>query len=194
MTDGPEKGFATRAVHGARAPAPEQDPSSVPLYQGSTWRFDTSDDFAEVIAFRRRGYIYTRGYGNPTVDAFQGLMADLEGMESAFGFASGMAAIHGLVTSAAKSGDRIVASNELYGGTFSLFRKILPRYGIDVTFVNPHDPGAVEAALPGAALFYCETIANPVVTVCDLEVLGALCRTAGVPAATGQHQAQRRDR
>src|SRR5512136_113096 len=110
-------------------------------------------------------------------------MADLEGTESAFSFASGMAAIHTLVTSAASSGDRIVASNELYGGTYSLFTKVLPRYGIDVSLVTPHDLDAVAAALPGAALFYVETIANPNVTVADLEALGALCGAVGVPAA-----------
>jgi methionine-gamma-lyase len=115
--------------------------------------------------------------------AFETLMADLEGTEAAFSFASGMAAIHTLVTSMASSGDRIVASTELYGGTYSLFRKVLPRYGVDVTFVNPHDLDAVASALPGARLFYCETIANPNVTVADLGALGRLCEREGVPAA-----------
>jgi methionine-gamma-lyase len=162
-------------------PLPEQRPASVPLYQTSTWGFETSEEFADVIAFRRPGYIYSRGYGNPTVHAFQSLMADLEGTESAYAFASGMAAIHGVVTSLAQAGDWIVASRELYGGTYSLFRSILPRYGIDVEFVNPHDVEAVAAALPGARLFYVETLANPVVTVADLEALGSACRDAGVP-------------
>ena len=175
------KRFGTRAVLGGRLPLPEQRPASVPLYQTSTWGFETSEEFADVIAFRRPGYIYSRGYGNPTVHAFQSLMADLEGTESAYAFASGMAAIHGVVTSLAQAGDWIVASRELYGGTYSLFRSILPRYGIDVEFVNPHDVEAVAAALPGARLFYVETLANPVVTVADLEALGSACRDAGVP-------------
>jgi methionine-gamma-lyase len=110
-------------------------------------------------------------------------MADLEGTESALSFASGMAAIHTVLTAAARSGDRVVASTELYGGAYSLFTKVLPRYGIDVTFVSPHDLDAVAGALPGAKLFYVETIANPTVTVADLEALGALCRAAGVAAA-----------
>jgi len=94
-----------------------------------------------------------------------------------------MAAIHTVVTTAAEAGDRIVASPELYGGTYALFRKILPRYGIEVAFVDPHDVEAVAAALPGAKLFYCETIANPNVTVADLEALGRVCAEAGVPGA-----------
>src|SRR5438876_2243358 len=182
MADERKRGFSTRAVHGARTPPVEQDPASVPIYQTSTWRFDTSEEYAEVISFRRPGYVYGRGYGNPTVEAFERAMADLEGTESAYAFASGMAAIHAVVTTLAKAGERIVASPELYGGAFSLFREILPRYGIEVTTVSPHDLAAVERALPGANLFYVETIANPNVTVADLDALGAMCNEAQVPA------------
>ena len=107
-------------------------------------------------------------------------MAELEGTEAAFSFASGMAAIHTAITSLARSGDRIVSSSELYGGTFSLMTKVLPRYGVEVTFLNPHEPDAVAEVLPGAALFYVEAIANPNVTVADLPVLADLCRRAGV--------------
>jgi cystathionine beta-lyase/cystathionine gamma-synthase len=160
----------------------DQETPSVPIFQTSTFRFDTSEDYAETISFRRPGYTYTRGYGNPTLLAFERVIAELEGTGSAFSFASGMAAIHTVLTSLARAGDRIVASNELYGGSFSLFTKVLPRYGIEVTFVSPHDPDAVAAALPGAVLFYVETIANPNVTVADLEALGPVCRASGVPA------------
>ena len=183
MDEARRPGFATRAVHGARTPPVEQVTPSVPIFQTSTFRFETAEEYAETIAFRRPGYTYTRGYGNPTLAAFETLMAELEGTEAAFSFASGMAAIHTVVTTAAEAGDRIVASPELYGGTYSLFRKVLPRYGIEVAFVDPHDVGAVAAALPGAKLFYCETIANPNVTVVDLETLGRVCADAGVPAA-----------
>jgi methionine-gamma-lyase len=176
-------GFATRAIHGARTPPVEQDTPSVPIFQTSTFRFATAEDYADTISFRRPGYTYTRGYGNPTLLAFETLMAELEGTQAAFSFASGMAAIHTLVTTVAAAGDRIVSSGELYGGTYSLFRKVLPRYGIEVDIVDPHDVAAVAAALPGAKLFYCETIANPNVTVADLEALGRVCADAGVPAA-----------
>src|SRR6266487_4279372 len=103
---GEKKGFSTRAVHSAKAPPVEQQPSSVPIYQTSTWRFDTSEEYADVISFRRPGYVYGRGYGNPTVEAFEHALDDLEGTEAAYGFASGMAAIHGVLTTLAKAGDR----------------------------------------------------------------------------------------
>lgn len=176
------KGFTTRAVHGARTPPIDQETPSVPIFQTSTFRFETSDDYAETISFRRPGYTYTRGYGNPTLGAFEQLMAELEGTASAFSFASGMAAIHTSVTAFASAGQRVVTSSELYGGTYSLMTKVLPRYAIEAVLVDPHDLEAVRAALPGAALFYVETIANPNVTVADLEALGSACRDAGVVA------------
>jgi methionine-gamma-lyase len=170
-------------VHGVGPVPVEQDTPSVPIFQTSTFRFRTSEEYAETISFRRPGYTYTRGYGNPTLDAFERLMADLEGTGSAFSFASGMAAIHTVVTTFASAGGRVVSSRELYGGTYSLMTKVLPRYGIEVTLVDPHDLGAVERALPGAALFYVETIANPNVTVADLPALAERCRAARVPSA-----------
>ena len=175
------RGFATRAIH-VQTPPVEQETPSVPLFQTATFRFETSDDYAETIAFRRPGYTYTRGYGNPTLYAFERQMADLEGTESAFSFASGMAAIHTVVTALAGAGDRIVSSTELYGGAHSLFEKVLPRFGIEVTWVDPHDQDTVRAAIPGAALFYVETISNPNVGVADLQALGRICVDAGVPA------------
>ncbi len=176
------KGFSTRAVHGA-TPSVEQEMPSVPIYQTSTFRFATSQAYAETIAFRAPGYTYSRGYGNPTVQAFEAQMAELEGTDAAFGFASGMAAIHAVFTTLASAGDRVVVSNELYGGAYSIATKLLPRFGVDVELVDPHDLHEVRSALPGASLFYVETIANPNVTVADLAALGAACREAAVPAA-----------
>ena len=182
MGDEQERGFSTRAIHGARTPPVEQETPSVPIFQTSMYRFADSDDYADTISFHKPGYTYTRGYGNPTLQAFESLMADLEGTESGFSFASGMAAMHTVFTTLAASGDRIVASNELYGGAYSLFTRVMPRYGISVDLVDPHDLDAVAFALPGAAFFYVETIANPNVTVADLEALGALCRAQEIPA------------
>lgn len=169
-------------MHGATPPI-EQEAPSVPIYQTATFRFATSQDYAETIAFNAPGYTYTRGYGNPTVQAFEAQMAELEGTETAFGFASGMAAIHSLFTTLASAGDRVVLSNELYGGAYSIATKLLPRFGVAVDLVDPHDLEAVRSVLPGASLFYVETIANPNVTVADLEALGAACREVAVPAA-----------
>ena len=182
MAEEEERGFSTRAIHGAKTPLVEQETPSVPIFQTSLYRFADSDDYADTISFRKAGYTYTRGYGNPTLQAFESLMADLEGTEAGFSFASGMAAMHTVFTTLAASGDRIVSSGELYGGAYSLFTKVLPRYGISTELVDPHDLDAVATALPGAAFFYVETIANPNVTVADLEALGALCRANEVPA------------
>ena len=177
------EGFSTRAVHGARVDAVTQQPASVPIYQTSTWGFDSGEEFADVLAGTKAGYAYGRGYGNPTVEAFETVLASLEQTEACFAFSSGMSAIHAVCLSQAAAGDRIVASKELYGGTYSLFASVLPRYGVEVVFVDPHDVEAVEQALPGASLFYCETIANPLCTVADLASLGEACARAGVPAA-----------
>jgi cystathionine beta-lyase/cystathionine gamma-synthase len=177
-----DHGFATRAVHGAVSMPVDQVPASVPIYQTATWGFGTSEEFADVSQRRRPGQVYTRGFGNPTVDTFERVMADLERTDAAMGFASGMAAIHAAVTTLARAGDRVVASRQLYGGTFALFTSVFPRYGIDVAFVDPHDVDAVERALPGAACFYAETITNPLVAVSDLSALAERCRTAGVPS------------
>lgn len=182
MADQRGRRFSTRAVHGAKTPWIDQDTPSVPIFQTSLYRFADSDDYADTISFRKPGFTYSRGYGNPTTQAFEALMADLEGTESAFSFASGMAAMHTVFTTLAASGDRIVSSDELYGGAYSLFTKVMPRYGVAVDLVDPHDLDAVAAALPGAAFFYVETIANPNVTVADLEALGVLCRALDVPA------------
>jgi methionine-gamma-lyase len=182
MATGRERSFSTRAIHGQALPPVDQETPSVPIFQTSTFRFDTSDAFAETIHFRRPGYTYTRGYGNPTLLAFERVMAELEGTESALSFASGMAAIHTVATTLAQRGDTVAASSELYGGTYSLFAHVLPRYGVDVRFLDARDLDAVRAALPGSAFLYCETIANPNVGVSDLETLGAIARDAGVPS------------
>ena len=176
------RGFTTRAVHGATPPVDQQTPS-VPLYQTSMFRFADSEAYAETISFRSPGYTYTRGYGNPTVAAFEAQMASLEGTEAAFGFASGMAGIHAVMAAHAGAGDRVVMSTELYGGTFALASRVLPRNGVEVTIVDPHDLDAVRSALAGAALLHVETIANPNVTVADLQAIGNACREAGVPGS-----------
>jgi cystathionine beta-lyase/cystathionine gamma-synthase len=178
-----ERGFQTRAIHGASLPPVEQQTPSVPLYQTSTFRFADADAYADTIAFRAPGYTYTRGYGNPTLDAFESLVASLERTEAAMSSASGMAAIHTVWTSNVRTGDRIVATNALYGGAFALATKVMPRFGVTVELYDGRDLDAIDRALSGASLFYTETIANPTMAVADLEALGALCRRHGVPAA-----------
>ncbi len=179
------KGFSTRAVHGAAAPPTVQQPASVPIYQTSTWRFSSSEEFAEVLASARPGHAYGRGYGNPTVEAFESVMADLEETEAAFGFSSGASAIFTtLLLLARRDGagpGRIVASRHLYGGTYSLFAEVMLALGIEVDLIDAADLDVVAGALEGASAFYCETIANPLCRVLDLPALAELCREKGVP-------------
>lgn len=172
-------GFSTRAVHGAAPPPVRQVPASVPLHQTSTFFFESFEEFGAVLAGEAPGHVYGRGYGNPTVEAFEAVMADLEGTEAAMAFDSGMAAIHAVMTTLAGAGDAVVVSTRLYGGTWSLFHEILPRYGIEVRSADLGDPGAVRAALDGAVALYAETIDNPTLMVPDLAALTAACRAAG---------------
>jgi O-acetylhomoserine/O-acetylserine sulfhydrylase-like pyridoxal-dependent enzyme len=156
-----ERGFQTRAIHGAPVPEVDQQTPSFPLYQTSTFRFDDADAYAETIAFRAPGYTYTRGYGNPTLDAFEGLVATLERTEAAMSFASGMAAIHTVWTSHVQTGDRIVATNALYGGAFALATRILPRFGVTVELYDGRDLDAIDAALAGTASVRRSTTRSP---------------------------------
>jgi len=124
--------------------------------------------------------VYTR-WANPTIDAFEAAVADLEGAEAAEAFSSGMAAITGILMGLCRAGDRIVAAHQLYGGTFELLNDLLPRYGISTDLLDVSDHDAIDKALDGAALLYCETIGNPRVVVADLPTLADLASSHGVP-------------
>jgi len=151
------------------------------LDPASTYSFDDTASFAKASEEKvGAGYVYTR-WANPTIDAFEASVADLEGAEEAEAFASGMAAISTTFLSACSSGDRIVAARQLYGGTFAILTQTLPRYGIEATLVDVADHAGIEAALDGASLLYCETIGNPRIEVANLPVLGKLAAAAGVP-------------
>ena len=141
----------------------------MPIYQTSTFRFDSSEDYAETISFRKDGYTYSRGYGNPTVAAFESQMAALEGTEAAFGFASGMAAIHTVFAAHVRAGDRIVVSQRARTAAptpspprCSLAWASPSTWSIRTTSMR------CAPRLRGAALFHVETIANPNVSVADL--------------------------
>ena len=175
------RGFSTRAVH--RPPLPEQDgaPLAPALDLSSTYSFDDTDAFAKASEQRvGAGYVYTR-WANPTVDAFEAAVADLEGAEDAEAFSSGMAAISCTFMALARPGDRIVAARQLYGNSYSLLTTRVKEIGVTTDFFDVDDLDGIEHALPGAALLYCETIGNPRIVVADLARLGAMARDAGVP-------------
>lgn len=175
------RGFSTRAVH--RPPLPEQDgaPLAPPLDLSSTYSFDDTDAFAKASEQRvGAGYVYTR-WANPTVDAFEAAVADLEGAEDAEAFSSGMAAISCTFMALARPGSRVVAVRQLYGNSYSILMTRMKDMGVTTDFFDVDDLDGIEAALPGAALLYCETIGNPRIVVADLPRLGAMARRAGVP-------------
>ncbi|MDQ3619664.1 MAG: aminotransferase class I/II-fold pyridoxal phosphate-dependent enzyme [Actinomycetota bacterium] len=154
--------------------APVLDPSS-------TYWFTDADEFADASHDKTGGgYVYSR-WANPTVDAFEAAVADLEGTEGAEAFASGMAAITSICLALCKSGDRIVAARQLYGGSHELLSSMLPRYGITAELFDVHDFDGIERALDGARFLFCETIGNPRIVVADLPTLANLAQNAGVP-------------
>ncbi len=144
----------------------------MPIYQSATFQAADAETLADVIAFRRHGFSYSR-LGNPTVEAAAAAVGQLEGGEAAYGFASGMAAISTTLTALVGAGDRIVASRALYGSTQSILGSGLRRFGVEVAFVDPTDLDAVEAALAErpTRLLYVETIANPTTIVADVPTL-----------------------
>lgn len=175
-----ERALDTRVVH---PPAPlhqSGDPLVPPLDFSTTYGFDDATEFAEASDAKvGAGYVYTR-WANPTIDAFEAAVADLEGAEVAEAFATGMSAITTTFLALCSSGDRIVSARQLYGGTHELLSDVLPRYGIETEKYNVDDFEGIEKALPGAKILYCETIGNPRVLVADIPRLASLARAAGV--------------
>jgi cystathionine beta-lyase/cystathionine gamma-synthase len=152
-----------------------------PLDNSTTYAFSDIDDFARASSNKiGSGYVYTR-WANPTVDRFEAAISDLEGSEDAEAFATGMAAIGSVFLAFCSAGDRIVSARQVYGGTYSLLSEQLPRWGIKTETYDVSDHEAIEAALEGATLLYCETIGNPLIQVADLPLLGKLARGHDVP-------------
>ena len=174
-------GFSTRAIRAAsRSPRVRQQPTAVPIYQTATFATEDADELASVTRGDSPGFTYGRLH-NPTTSALQSAFAELEGGESAFAFATGMAAIHATLLSLLKSGDRIVATRHAYGSTRSLLINVLADLGVRVDFVDVTDLGATEAALAAAptAVLYAETISNPTMVVADHAALAGLAHRRG---------------
>jgi methionine-gamma-lyase len=169
----------TRAVH-TEAPAPDHDgqPLAPPIVQASSFGFDSVEAMEATITTPGRGYVYSR-VQNPTIDAMERAVASLEGAEAAVGFASGMAAIHAALLAEMSQGDHMVAPLSLYGGAYALFNRLLPRLGVETTFVEDASPEGFAAALrPNTRVLYTETIGNPLLAVPDLEGLSEIARSA----------------
>jgi cystathionine beta-lyase/cystathionine gamma-synthase len=165
---------STRAVHAGSHDDPRTGAVGTPIYQNSTFLLRAEQYRAIEEGYPRDRFIYSR-YGNPTQWAVQEKLAALENAESAIVFSSGMAAITSTVLTLMDKGGHVVASNELYGGTYNLFNQELPSLGMSATLVDPRDPAAIEAAIrPETQILYFEAITNPLLKVIDIPVLAAI--------------------
>src|SRR5437879_1212943 len=162
-------GFSTRALHAGQRPDSETGARAVPIYQTTSYVFEDTEHAANLFNLQRFGNIYTR-IMNPTTAVFEERMAALERGVGALAVSSGQAAQFIAITSLLQSGDEIVASNALYGGTYTQFDVSFRRLGINTTFVDPDDPGNFRRAItPKTRLIYGETIGNPPMNVLDIE-------------------------
>lgn len=177
-------GENTRAVHLPPPPDPAQRPVGTPVYRTASFAFGSAAEYAAVLNDQVPGYSYSR-IDNPTVDAFARAVAALEGANlsrwpAAQGFASGMAAISGVLMTFLRTGAHVVCSSAVYGGTYSLLHTLLSRFGVETSFVDIADLEAVRAATrPATRIVYAETIANPTTAVPDLRKLADLAHNTG---------------
>ncbi len=179
--DAHEYGFATRSIHAGQRPDPETGARAMPIYATTSFVFDDAQHAADLFSLQTFGNIYTR-IGNPTSAAFEERMASLEGGIGALATASGQSAQLISILTLAQKGDEIVASRSLYGGTYTQFDVTLRRMGIDVTFVDIHDPAAIEGAITERTkAVYAETIGNPRADVLDFESVAGIAHAHQVP-------------
>jgi methionine-gamma-lyase len=173
-------GLQTTAIHAGESPDTATGALVPPLHLATTYHLGTAENSAAIFAGEKAAYVYTR-WGNPTVAAFERKAAALERAEAAVATASGMAAIASAILTTVKAGDHIVSARAIYPSTYHLMVTQLGAMGIDTTFVDATDPANVEQAIgPRTKLVYLETPGNPLLTLCDLEAIGAIARRSGV--------------
>ena len=173
--------FETLAVHGGQAPDPTTLACGVPVHRTSSFVFKSAEHAANLFSLAEPGYIYSR-LGNPTVAVLEERVALLEGGVGAVASASGTSAIFSAIVNLAGQGDEIVAANNLYGGTYTMFDAILPQFGITTRFVRPTDFEAMERAItPRTRALYVEAMGNPVLDVADLDAISAIARKHSLP-------------
>ena len=174
--------FETQQVHAGQVPDPTTGARALPLYQTTAYQFRDTKHAADLFGLAELGNIYTR-IMNPTQDTVEQRIAALEGGVAALLLASGSAATTFAVLNVAEAGDHIVSSPSLYGGTYNLFHYTLPKFGIQVTFVdNPDDPESWRKAVkPNTKAFFGETIANPKNDLLDIETVAKIAHENNVP-------------
>ena len=171
----------TIAVHGGYTPDPTTKSVAVPIYQTSSYAFDSAQHGADLFDLKVQGNIYTR-IMNPTTDVLEKRVAELEGGIGALALASGSAAVTYALMTIAEQGDNIVSSSTLYGGTYNLFAHTLPQFGIEVRFADPRKPAEFAALIDAKTkAVYCESIGNPLGNVTDFGALAKIAHENGVP-------------
>ena len=180
MTDR-EWGFRTRSLHAGGTPDAGTGARAVPIFQTTSFVFENTADAATLFALQKYGNIYSR-IGNPTVAAFEERMASLEGGLGAVATSSGQAAEFLTFAALAGSGDHIVASSALYGGTVTQLDVTLRRFGVETTFVQSDDPADFAAAIQdNTKLVFTEVVSNPSSAIADIAGLAEVAHAAGVP-------------
>ena len=173
--------FDSKCLHAGYRPG-NGEPRNIPIIQSTTFRYETSEDMGKLFDLEASGYFYTR-LQNPTSDAVAARLCELEGGSAAMLLSSGQAASFFAIFNIASAGDHVVCSTSIYGGTYNLFAVTMKRMGIEFTFV---DPDSTEEELstafrPNTKAMFGETIANPALTVLDIEKFAKVAHAHGVP-------------
>ncbi|MGD1854459.1 MAG: O-acetylhomoserine aminocarboxypropyltransferase/cysteine synthase family protein [Leptolyngbyaceae cyanobacterium] len=176
-----EYGLGTRCLHAGQEPDPTTMARAVPVYRTTAYAFRDTEHAANLFALKELGNIYTR-LMNPTQDVLEKRVAALEGGAAALAVASGTSAIFYSIINICQAGDEIVSANTLYGGTYTMFKDILPQFGIKVNFVDPRNPENFRSAITEQTkLVFSETVSNPGLEVSDLDAIAAIAHDHGLP-------------
>ncbi len=174
------KGFSTKAVHAGEKRDPLTGAIITPIYESSVFGFSSTKEMIDVMSEKAEGFIYTR-YANPTVRTVETKTAELEGAEDAAVFSSGMAAIATTLLTLTSSGDHVVCTRDLYGGTLALFQDVLPKFGVDISFVEATDFEEIKSAVQKkTSVIYAETPTNPTLKIVDVPKVAKLGRKRGI--------------
>jgi O-acetylhomoserine (thiol)-lyase len=174
--------FETKQIHSGAAPDPVTNARATPIYKTTSYVFNSTEHAKNLFALAEFGNIYSR-IMNPTNDVVEQRIAALEGGTAALAVASGSSAVTYAVLNIAESGDHIVSSSSIYGGTYNLFKYTLAKLGIEVTFVEDQDDAAEWAAAvrPNTKLFFAETIGNPKINILDIELVSKVAHDNDLP-------------
>ncbi|MBI4291735.1 MAG: O-acetylhomoserine aminocarboxypropyltransferase/cysteine synthase [Betaproteobacteria bacterium] len=174
-------GIETLALHAGQIPDAATGARAVPIYQTTSYVFDSAEHAASLFNLQTFGNVYTR-LSNPTTAVFEERMAALENGRAALAAATGQAAEMTAILTLVESGDHIVSASTLYGGTYTLLEVNLRKLGIDTTFVDPDDPENFRRAITEETkLVYAETLGNPLINIVDIEAVARIAHEAGIP-------------